>query len=197
MFIGARRLVLTALICLAAAVPVHATIVSIAPSTTSALVGQSLLVEVNVANLVDGAAPSLSGFDITLNFDPGVLGFAGITFGSGLDVLGSGDNLQESIVGANSVNAFELSLDTVDDLNNLQLGAFTLFTVAFDAIAEGTSELSLTLNSLADAAAIEIDAQTLGASINVAPVPLPAAVWLFLGGIGLVGTLARRRGGAR
>lgn len=183
-----RRLCFAALLGICAVAPGHAAVVVIDPATTSAIVGQSLLVNVDISDLVDGAAPSLGAFDIEVNFDPAVLAFTQLTFGDGLNVLGLGGNPQEVTEGAGAVSAFELSLDSPDDLNTLQPGAFTLFTLTFQAISAGTANLSLTLNSLADAEAFEIAATSIGSSIEVAPVPLPAAVWLLLSGLlGLAG----------
>lgn len=178
-----RRSCFAALLGICAAVPGQAAVVAIHPATTSAAVGQSVLVDVDISDLVDGAAPSLGAFDIDLHFDPAVLTLTQLTFGDGLNVLGLGGNPQEVTEGTGVVNAFELSLDASDDLNTLQSGAFTLFTLTFQAISAGTAELSLTLNSLANAEAFEIAATSAGSSIEVAPVPLPAAVWMLLSGL--------------
>lgn len=192
MLLGVRRLCLAALLSVAA-IPGHAAVVTVNPAATSTVVGQSLLVAVDISDLVDGGAPSLGAFDIDVSFDPAVLSFTQITFGTGLDVLGLGGNLQQGTEGSGIVNAFELSLDSIDDLNTLQPGAFALFTLTFQALSAGTSNLSLTLNSLADADGIEIAATTVGSSIEVAPVPLPAAGWMLLSGLlSLAGITARR-----
>lgn len=193
MCLGARRLLFAALLSAAGIVPGHAAVVTINPATTSAIVGQSLLVNVDISDLVDGGAPSLGAFDIDVNFDPAILNFTQITFGNGLDVLGLGGNSQEATAGAGVVNAFELSLDTIDDLNALQPGAFTLFTLTFQAVAAGASDLSLVVNSLADADGLDLAATTMGSSVDVAPVPLPAAGWLLLSGLLGLNGVARRR----
>ncbi len=189
---AAIRLVLTALLGLAAIAPSHAVVVSVNPAVSSATVGDSILVNIDIADLFDGVAPSVSAFDISVAFDPGIVSFSQLAFGTGLDVLGLGSS-QIVTPSAGSVNAFELSFDLPADLNTLQPGAFTLFTLTFDAIAAGSSNLSLTLNALADADGAGLAATLVNGSVNVSPVPLPAAGWLLLTGIAGLAGMARRR----
>jgi hypothetical protein len=119
----------------------------------------------------------------------------GITFGTGLDVLGLGLNFQgfdDTVAGL--VNAFDVSLDSIADLNSLQPGAFTLFTVTFNAMSEGASLLGLTANALSSAEGSSLAAAALnGSSVSVvAPVPLPAAAWLLISGLAGAGVFRRK-----
>ena len=172
---------------------------SVVPQASTVNVGDTVSVDVVASDLVSGGAPSLGAYDLNLTFDSAVLSFSSIAFGSGLSVTGAPSIIQDFALGTGSVNPFEVSLEDTVDLNALQVGAFTLFTITFNAAHAGTSSLSLGVNSLSSAEGAALTANTLnGASISVAgapAVPLPAAAWLLLSGIAGVGSLARRRRG--
>jgi hypothetical protein len=182
-----------------AAASANAATISIDPSSQSTTVGSTVSATVRIADLTTGTAPSLGGYDLNLSFDSAVLSFSGLTYGSGLDVLGLG-SIRVSDTGSAALgllNVVEISLDEESDLNALQTDAFGLFTVTFQALAAGTSGLSLQVNSLADAAGLGLNAATANGSIGVAPVPLPAAAWLLFSGLaGLAGISRRRSHGA-
>jgi hypothetical protein len=169
---------------------------SVVPQTSTVSAGGTLSVDVVASDLGTGVAPSIGAYDLDLNFDPAVLAFANVVWGSGLSVTGiasdSGTQLETDFV-----NVFELSWEDTVDLNSLQADAFTLFTITFDALNAGTSLLSLHVNavSAAEGAALFADALN-GASVSVtgAPaVPLPAGVWLLLSGLAGAGVFSRRR----
>jgi hypothetical protein len=94
---------------------------------------------------------------------------------------------------ASKVNAFEVSLDTEADLNQLQPDTFELFSITFNAAALGTSDLQVTLNALRDAAGNSLDATLQNGSVTIAPVPLPAGVWLLLSDLAGIGLIRTRR----
>jgi cohesin domain-containing protein len=174
---------------------------SVVPQASTLNVGDTVSVDVVVSDLVNGGAPSLGAYDIDLSFDPSVLSFASIAFGTGLSVTGVPSIIQEFALGTGFVNPFEASLEDTADLNALQAGAFTLFTITFNAGQVGTSLLSLGVNSLSNAEGAGVVADALNAgtiSVVGAPaVPLPAGVWLLVSGVAGVGALGRRwrRGG--
>ena len=64
-------------------------------------------------------APSLGTFDLDLSFNNSILSLDSVAFGDQLDILGLG-SLQIATPGTGIVNLYELSFDSVDDLNNLQ-----------------------------------------------------------------------------
>jgi predicted extracellular nuclease len=172
-----------------------AAMITVSPSSQQIAVGEVASVTVSVSDLVNGAAPSLGTFDIDLDFNPAVLSFNGWTFGTGLDVLGLGSLQGSGPVGPGLLNFFEVSLDSVADLNSLQLDAFNLFTVTFNAIAAGTSGLTLHVNALGDAEGLALPADLHNGDVAVAPVPLPGALWLLTSALAAVGGvgLGRRR----
>ena len=62
-----------------------------------------------------------------------------------------------------------------------------------DSKSRGAGLFDLSINALGDSFAFPLDADTVGASVQV--VPVPAAVWLFgTGLIGLIGFAKRKAG---
>lgn len=168
---------------------------SVVPQSATTPVGSSFSVDVVASGLGAGSAPSLGGYDLDVSFDASVLSFANVAWGTGLDVHGSGLNIQlPDSSTAGLVNLFEVSFDSGSDLDLLQGDAFTLFTVTFNANAPGTSALTLSQRGpLSDAAGNALTADFNNASVTVAPVPLPAAAWLFASGLAGAMGFARRR----
>ena len=169
----------------------YAIAIEVAPQTQDVLLGSSANVDINISGLGDGVAPSVGDFDLNLVFDPGVLSFNNVTFGDQLDIFGMGSitGVDSSVLGV--VRAFEVSLDSISDLNNLQLPAFTLATFSFNTIAAGNSALSLTLNALGDANGDLLSATLQNGTINVTTVPEPATWLLF--GVGLLAMFGMSR----
>jgi len=178
---------------LALAPAANAVTLSVVPESASVDVGSTFIVDIMASGLQDGVAPSIGAFDLDLNYNPSLLSFNSVTFGSGLDVLGFGDIKDSGAITAGKVNAFEVSLDSVEELNLLQPGTFRLFYLTFNAVAAGTSALQLSVNALSDAAGTSLDATLQNGSVTVAPVPLPAGVWLLLSGLAGIGLIRTRR----
>jgi hypothetical protein len=161
--------------------------ITITPSTPSVAVGGQVSVDLTVSGLGDGAAPSLGTYDLDLLFDGGLLGVSSVTFGNQLDLFGLG-GLQitdNSVLG--TLNIFELSLDTVDDLNNLQFPSFRLATITFDTLSAGIAALTLGVNAFGDALGDPLDVTTGSASFeitSVSEVPIPGALPLMMSAIG-------------
>src|SRR4051812_15102946 len=105
---------------------------SIVPQASTVNVGGTVAVDVIASNLANGTAPSLSAYDLNFAFNSSVLSFDSIVFGTGLSVLGS-PGFQDFTPGLGAVNVAESSFDSDADLNTLQPGAFTLFTITFNA----------------------------------------------------------------
>ena len=169
----------------------YAIAIEVAPSTQDVSLGTTANVEINISGLGDGTAPSVGSFDLDLVFDPGILSFNNITFGDQLDILGSGSitGVDSSVLGV--VSALEVSLDSISDLNNLQLPSFTLATISFNTLAAGTSALSLSLTALSDASGNPLSATLQNGTINVTTVPEPATWLLF--GVGLLAMFGMSR----
>lgn len=179
--------------------PTSAALIAILPSTQTAELGDQISVDLGIAGLLDGIAPSLGVYDIDFTFDPAFLSFSGVTWGNQLDIFGLGD-VRSATLGFGFVNLFELSLESAADLNALQAGDFTLATLQFKTLAPGSSSLSLILNALGDAEGNSLPAEAVGGQVGItpiAPIPEPATISLVALGIGLSTIRRRRRSASR
>jgi len=183
-----RKIVLACLITIAALGPTQAAVtLGFGPVNTA---GSNYQLGLVIAGLGDGTGASVSTFDLTVQFDAGLLAFDGVTFGDPalgdqLDVLGLGGNPQSgNLVSPGSVNVFELSLDTPEDLDSLQANSFTLATLAFHGLAQGNAELNLIVNALGDAYGSPILVNVMGTSVSTVPIA-PSIVWMASGVMGL------------
>ena len=145
-------------------------------------VGSPANVALEISGLGNFAAPSLSTFDLDIAFDSAILGLSAVTFVNQLDILGLG-SIQSSTLGTGTVNLFELSLDSPEDLNSLQADSFVLAYLSFDTLAFGTSPLNLSINALGDAWGDPLVADIQSGSVSAVPEPST----LILVGSGLVG----------
>jgi hypothetical protein len=167
------------------------------PDFQGVVVGNQVDVDVVISGLGNGVAPSLGVFNLYIGFDPTILAFDSVTFGD--PVLG--DQLDLWILGSDTattpgvgtVNLYELSFDSVDDLNDYQADIFTLATLTFDTLSLGTSSLDITINSegLGDAYGNPLTADLYSGSINVVPIPEPATLLLLCTGLAGIGFLTR------
>lgn len=167
------------------------------PSAATFSIGDSFTVQVEVSGLGDFVPPSLGVFDLDVSYDPSIVSVGSASFGAGLDVLGLG-SIQGVSFGAGAVNLFELSLDSIDDLNNLQLDTFVLATINLAAIGNGGTSFELTLNAIGDAEGLSLDASIVNGRIEVAEtppsgsVPEPGSLAMVAAGIGLAAQVTRR-----
>lgn len=175
-----------------------ALIVRATPSGTSFSVGNNFTVAIEVSGLTDSTAPSLGVYDINLSFDSALVSLDAIAFGSGLDVLALG-SIQSTTLGAGTVNLFELSLDSVSDLNDLQLDTFVLATLNFSSVGVGGNAFDLFINAFGDAEGNSLAAGVVGGSVEITDggtppsVPEPASLALVVAGVGAAAIAKRRR----
>ncbi len=138
----------------------------VVPSSQRVDVGETLTVDVNIWGLGEFAAPSLGAFDVTLSFDPAVLGFADITFGPYLGDEAAGEAITGFSV-SDDLMAFEVSLLLPEELIGLQPAGFTLFTVTFEGLTTGGSPLVIAADVLADELGDPIIASTIDSYVAV------------------------------
>jgi hypothetical protein len=163
--------------------------VTVNPSDQTTQVGSEISVTVTAADLFPGG---LGSYNLDFSFQSGVLGFDRVVDGLG---MGGAFGLTYAL-NDNVLSFTDTSLDDVDTLLALQNPSFTLFTVYFDALAEGTSFLQLTGITLADAFGSEVAFTSSDANVTVqstvSPVPEPSTWSLILMG-GFAALWARRR----
>ena len=151
--------------------------------------GNSVDVDVVISGLGSGVPPSLSTYDLDIQFDNSHLSFSNVVFGdpvqgNQLDLFDFGLNdTSTALTLAGDLNIFELSLDLSDDLNSSQSGGFTLATVTFDVLKADTSQLTFSAFLLGDVDGNSLSADVTAATITT--VPVPAAFWLMASGLGL------------
>jgi len=135
--------------------------------------------------------PTITGGGLDLSFDPAVLQIDSVTINTAVFDLYLGDGTEEGVLD----NAAGTLSDTAFNSWSYASGDFDIMTIAFTAIGAGTSLLTLSESALyvfSDDNGNLIGDQISYPTTTVTVVPLPAAVWLFAGGLaGLLG-VARR-----
>lgn len=167
--------------------PAQAVTIDFVPDSPSVLLGMPLDVDVVISGLSDLAPPSLGAFDLNVSFDDTILSLSSVEFG---DLLGDVSAF-EAIAGSGpivgGVNLFEISLLLDFELDALQPASFSLATLSFDAIGEGTSALALIPVQLGDGLGDPLAGSAASGSVRVVPgdgsVPEPSSVFLFLPGL--------------
>lgn len=162
----------------------NAVTISLLPEQSTIRAGGTTLVDVVASGLSDNpSGGAIGAYDLSVTFDPALLSWSSTTFGSGLDVTGFGD-LRDSSLSSGKLDTFEVSFDTAEDLATLQPNSFVLFSFGLTGVAPGSSALGLDVLSLTDESGNPLTADVQASSVTVAPVPLPAAGWLLLSGLG-------------
>lgn len=116
-------------------------VLSISPSSAAVLSGSPLNVDVVISGL--GLPPEVGSFDLGVSYDPTLLTPTGVTFGNFLGDPSVFQALTMSNLSfaPNIVEAAEVSLLSTAALDALQPASFTLFTIDFSAIGNGTANL--------------------------------------------------------
>lgn len=158
---------------------------------TAVNIGDNIEVQVRISGLSNASAPALGVYDVNFNYDSTLFNFSSVLWGDSilgnqLDLSGFG-SLQDSNSGLGWLSALELSFDDALDLELLQAGEFTLFSVLLNAIAIGNGNFSLTTNAIGDAYGNDLLIDTItGTRVDVGSISVPEPSSLLL----LIGLLA-------
>ena len=156
-------------------VPANAALLSVSPVIQTVGIGSDVDVGVEISELGAFVAPSLGAYDVTISYDPGILELLSTTWGDPvlgdqLDLSGFGSiQIINSSVG--SVELFELSLDSIDDLNALQNPDFILGILSFQGTGVGASPVNIAINALSDAYGDDLESGWQDGTILVTPTP--------------------------
>jgi hypothetical protein len=113
------------------------------PYSQPVITGQQVNVDVVISGLGNFMPPSAGSFDLTAAFDPTLLLPTTVTFGPFLGDPNLGQALTGYQFSASEVEFAEVSLLTPEQLDALQPGMFTLATLSFTALRDGTASFSL------------------------------------------------------
>ncbi len=166
---------------------------TLVPSSLSVFAGSPLDIDIVIGGLGLGAPPTLAAFDLDVTFLPSVLSYVSTSFGFDLGIPGLDALTSSGLLGGPvRVDLAEASLLPNAVLDANQPDTFVLATLHFLALAPGTSPLAITQALLANTAGgPAIPATLSGASVDVVPVPEPAAAAFIALGLALLGM--RRR----
>jgi hypothetical protein len=172
---------------------------TVSVSSATVTLGNMAAVTLDITGLGNGTA--LGTFDVSVGFDPGILGFSSAVYGDtslgdqlDLEALGT---ISSTTSGVGTVELFELSLDSPTVLASSQATSFTLVTLDFNTLGLGQSALSISINALGDQNGNSLNATTLDGSVTVNPStvtsPEPGTILLLGSGLLVLVGAARKR----
>ena len=154
--------------------PVTLTLV---PSTTQVVTGEPVTLDVVIAGLGSPGAMEVGSFDMYVGFDPSLLTPTGVTFTSLLGDPSKGQAITTYAFGSYWVEAVDVSLLPVQQLDQMQPPSFTLATYDFTALASGTISFDYL------GGPVDNGYGQLIAGSKEGPVPEPPSILLFLSGL--------------
>ncbi len=152
----------------------------IVPGSVSVTAGDLVTVGVQISGLGTMMPPTVGAFDLSVGFDKAFLDPLEVSFGPFLGNPDAFEALTDFTFGTDFVEAAEVSLLSVADLDARHPSSFTLFTLSFRALMSGTTSLDVIAGVVDDPFGKKL-----------AEVSEPGTVVLL--GLGLAGILRLRR----
>jgi hypothetical protein len=162
---------ISVVLCFIFTTPSHANaILTITPGTQSVSAGSPVSFAVNISGLGSGIA--LGAYVLDIGFDSALLNFSQATFGDPvlgdqLDLLKTGSNAPSATPSLGNIKLIEFSLDDSATLIAQQARQFTLTTLSFTSLTQGTSPLTLSVDSLTDANANDLQSSIVNGSVTI------------------------------
>ncbi len=185
-----NKTILAVVACLAMATGVHAGTITITPLSQNITGSGQSVVTISVPPEI------VSAYDLQIQFNPGLLNPTSVVFGSELGA--PVDSIQTFSVAGNRLNISEFSFLSDSSLISQPL-SFVLFTINWDVVSAGTSDLTWTRSDAYGAGGLALPTLTAtGASITGAlgdgsQVPEPSTGVLLLIASCAVPFLVKRR----
>ena len=165
--------------------------VSLSPSTKTVSPGEAFSMDIFGSLSATSGLTTIDGGGLLLSYDAVVINLDSVTYGTPFVDLGT---LIDNTAGTAALAFLDLAGTGVADSSSFLIG--TLFMTAGDPPSAPSTLLDLTLdpdnlflydyvNEIAPA-----DTSVTGGTVNV--VPLPAAVWLMLSSLAMLGVIGRR-----
>jgi len=187
-----KSMILASLLFVLASAPARAVFLSIDPPSQAVSAGSAFDIAVTVSGLGGFVPPTVSVFDLDIDFDPLVTGFQSVEFGQHLGDINAFEAsiLFDTLRDADTVHVGESSFLEESStscivclppyLEDLQPDTFVLATLHFNALLPGVADFRVSVNSFGDGfgnplAVDQID----NGSVSVTTVPEPPVLLLF------------------
>jgi hypothetical protein len=136
------------------------------PASQMVGLGRPVSVDVVISGLAAGGPSSVGAFDLDVSFNPSILSSTGVRFGQFLG--GPGEVLTTSSLGRGVIDLAAVSFLSPQELNALQPARFSLASLDFSPLREGTTPLSFSQAVIADAFGGTLATTVSGGIANVA-----------------------------
>lgn len=163
--------------------------VGFSPGYQAVSAGVTVNFDLSITGLGGGESPALGAYDLTIAFNPLLLGFQNATFpvNDALDPGGTGSFTSVTFNPPGTVGLVEISFADPFTLVETQPSTFQLANLRFRALKAGTAVLTLNINQLGDELGNALEADAGSATIDIRGqnppgVPEPSTLTLLFGG---------------